>query len=211
MPAVSERRPAARVGSGRCGLGFDRADRQDHRTDPHVDLRIAPASPSSPRHRQGSRRGPAAVRIEHVKLLGAAHPVRGTAAPRKLMLLLLGVRTRGRWFDSNLVHHPLFPNRLVLLSAENSRVFRSLGPRLGEHCGLWRASRGLFRLLRVPSLAGATCFLMGERRPVRKLRAIRSFCGVGPDEVRRRPFQGQYPGSSIAETIPAQARRCSWC
>ena len=28
-----------------------------------------------PRHRQGSRRGPAAVRIEDVKLLGAAHPV----------------------------------------------------------------------------------------------------------------------------------------
>jgi hypothetical protein len=47
------------------------------------------------RRRQGSRRGPATVRIEHVKLLGAAHPVGGTAADRKLMLLARSVRSEG--------------------------------------------------------------------------------------------------------------------
>jgi hypothetical protein len=47
------------------------------------------------RRRQGSRRGPPTVRIEHVKLLGAAHPVGGTAADRKLMLLARSVRSEG--------------------------------------------------------------------------------------------------------------------
>jgi hypothetical protein len=64
-----------------------------------------------PRRRQSSRRGSAAVRIEHVKLLGAAHPVGGTATPRKLMLLLLYVRTRGRRFDSDLVRMPGLSDR----------------------------------------------------------------------------------------------------
>jgi hypothetical protein len=45
---------------------------------------------------QGGRRGPAAVRIEHVKLLGAADPVGGTAADRKLMLLLQRSHERSR-------------------------------------------------------------------------------------------------------------------
>ena len=44
----------------------------------------------------------ATVRIEHVKLLGAAHPVGGTAADRKLMLLARSVRSEGLAFDSDL-------------------------------------------------------------------------------------------------------------
>ena len=54
------------------------------------------------RRRQGSRRGPPTLRIEHVKLLGAAHPVGGTAADRKLMLLARSVRSEGLAFDSDL-------------------------------------------------------------------------------------------------------------
>jgi hypothetical protein len=46
----------------------------------------------------------------------------GTAAPRKLMLLLLGVRTRGRWFDSDLVHQAVSANGCseVLEAAEHA-------------------------------------------------------------------------------------------
>jgi hypothetical protein len=48
-----------------------------------------------------------ALRLRWRKLLRASappqDPVGGTAAPRKLMMLLPGVRTRGRRFDSDLV------------------------------------------------------------------------------------------------------------
>jgi hypothetical protein len=70
--------------------------------------------------RQGSRRGPPTLRIDRFQLLGAAYPVGGTAAPRKLMLLLLGVRTRGRRFDSDLVHQAVSANRAFRVIARNS-------------------------------------------------------------------------------------------
>jgi peroxiredoxin len=52
------------------------------------------------------------LRAHRFELLRVADPVGGPAAARKLMLLLLDVRTRGRWFDSDLVHHAVSANHL---------------------------------------------------------------------------------------------------
>jgi hypothetical protein len=57
-----------------------------------------------PRHRQGSRRGPAALRAHRFELLRAADPLGGTAADRKLMLMARSVAAKGWQFDSDLVH-----------------------------------------------------------------------------------------------------------
>ena len=63
-------------------------------------------------------------------LFRAADPVGGTAALRKLMLLLLGVRTRGRRFDSDLVHHAFLGNRPLRCSADASPLTHAHNLRL---------------------------------------------------------------------------------
>jgi hypothetical protein len=80
--------------------------------------------------------------------------VGGTAAPRKLMLLLSGVRTRGRRFDSDFGPPTTLRQLPISCPAYKRGLFRDLARNRRADGGLWRARRGLRRGFAPPSLAG---------------------------------------------------------
>jgi hypothetical protein len=119
----------------------------------------------------------------------------GTAAPRKLMLLLLGVRTRGRWFDSDLVHHAVSANRVFGLI----RGIHRRRPALSQNGRLVSG-------LRSPTCAhsnaafSALAYGVSDRRPTaRRARSVwRSATAIASEHGRRAPGQWSCASRSCA-------------